>query len=629
MSSFYTNLPGVQPTLVDGNLQVDSTSSAPKVLVLGTAGKGVNYNPVVLKNLSSVRSEFGLVGTLARGAHEVKAQGADNVALMRIGGTAAVLEGIGVDAITGGYTVTTDSLDDEAGDAFSIWYDAANDRLVIYDVSAEEWVLDTDGVLADEEGNGDIVVTGTPTTGEGSDIGSVSAPVLMSGVSALSFTAPDLGVTYTAGTDGSSCSRMELYEKLYKAYGLLDFYDFDIVVPMDAYLDDLNIADLSSAEIASLGLASLTTYPTMGASNDVLGKVYVEEYLGVEYFWWDTDDDGIAEIYPSIGSAGPSAKIDGTSLSATDFHEVNFGYQLARFCHRANQQWQFPIGAISVKLPTGYSLSELSSWIGKLPEYTTNSTTLEEFVNSSGDNGTGLLGNKWLAGAAGFRGGAKGGGFVATEGSLPVGTWLDGIEETDENDAEVDIGKYISVVAGVVVHTNNFSSTSYISTMATSYAGMVSRLRVESAPTNKVMRRVRLLRQLKGSKLDDLAGIRLISLVNKPKGVVVTDAPTAARPDSDYTRLTTVRIVKDVVQTVRDVSDPFLGEGNTTAQREALRTAIETKLQEKVPNALERYDFDVTATPAQRVAGQAEIPMVLVPAYELRQISLTVSLAAE
>jgi hypothetical protein len=167
--------------------------------------------------------------------------------------------------------------------------------------------------------------------------------------------------------------------------------------------------------------------------------------------------------------------------------------------------------------------------------------------------------------------------------------------------------------------------------MATSYAGMIATLPPQSSPTNKVIKQIRLIRNVKGHKLDQLAGARIVSLVQKSKGVVVTDAPTAARPDSDYTRLTTVRIVKKVVSDIRKVSDPFIGEPMTGAQLEALKQAIESKLQEQVgpTGGILRYDISINATAAQRVAGTCEVNLVLVPAGELRRIDLTLTLAPE
>jgi hypothetical protein len=631
MADFYTNLPGVQPSLEDGNLDIPVTSSAPIVLVLGTAASGTNDQPTPVSALSDAKATFGSDGTLLRGIYEVRGQGETNIRGMRIGGTVASLEGIGVDTATGGYILETSEKDDEAGDRYSIYFDVASGRLAVFDTTAEEWELDTDGELAPLLGNGGVTLSGSITSSAGTDIGSLSSPVLMSAVTGLTPGGGDAGWTYTAGTDGISASRMELYEYLYDAYEMLDFVDIDIVVPMDVYIDDLNVADLTSGEITALGLDTLTDYPTANADDDALGKVFVQEKDGQNYFWWDTDNDGIAEIYPSVGSASATTDADGSTLTASDFHEVNFAYQLAEFCHRSNKQWHFTIGMIPFKMPQGFSLKAISQWIGTLPNYTTNAATLERDILASADNGTGILGNKFLAGRNDYRGGVADGGLIETEGSRPTGSWMDGVEVEDTNDHVVDIGKYLSVLGGLVVHTNNFAGVGYIAPINAAYAGMVSQLAPQSAPTNKVMKKVRLVRNIKGAKLDQLAGVRCVSLVQKSKGVVVTDAPTAARPDSDYQRLSTVRIVKKIVQDIRQVSDPFIGEPNSPSQQSALQTAIETKIQEQTApgGGLLRFDLAISSTPSQRIAGQAIVDLVLVPAGELRQIPLTISLAPE
>ncbi len=145
---------------------------------------------------------------------------------------------------------------------------------------------------------------------------------------------------------------------------------------------------------------------------------------------------------------------------------------------------------------------------------------------------------------------------------------------------------------------------------------MVSQLVPNSAPTNKVIDAVSLPFRLSLSKLDALAGAKYVMFQQKSKGVVVSDAPTAARSQSDYNRLSTVRIVKATLDAIRLAADPFIGEPITGARLAALDTAIDQTLS-KLTKAgfLQRY--------------QKKITSILVPAFELRQISVSVSLAAQ
>jgi hypothetical protein len=253
------------------------------------------------------------------------------------------------------------------------------------------------------------------------------------------------------------------------------------------------------------------------------------------------------------------------------------------------------------------------------------------------ENGTGLLGNKWMAGrkgnsvtglpghiVAGIDGLAYGG-FIGTDSS-----WPDGAQQEDRNEHLIDIGKYISVVGAQGILANVTNPTSYAASCAGLYGGFVASLAPNSAPTNKVISGVRLPFRISVSKLDDLAGLGYVMLQQKTKGIVVSDAPTASRPDSDYQRLSTVRIVKATIDAIRNVSEPFLGEPITGARLAALETAINqalVKLQKL--EYLQRFQALVSSTPTQQVQGQADVELILVPAFELRQITVYVSLAAQ
>lgn len=321
------------------------------------------------------------------------------------------------------------------------------------------------------------------------------------------------------------------------------------------------------------------------------------------------------------------------TISGGDWHDVNFGYQLADFCYRQSEDNAEMIGVIGVKPPVSWSLTDVSNWIGKEPTLTEDSSE-----NSVVDvNGTGLLGNKWLAGrkgksSTGLPGhivngvdGLAEGGFIATDTG-----WIDDDQQTDRNDRPIDIGKYLSVVGAQAILANPTAPTAYAACGAGVYAGFVSSLPGNSAPTNKVVPGVRLPFRVSTAKLDVLAGHRLVMFQNKSKGIVVADAPTAARPDSDYKRLTTIRIVTATIDAIRAVADPFLGEAITGARLAALETAIEQALV-KLQKAqyLQRFQHAVSSTPSEQIQGKATVELVLVPAFELRQITVNVALSAQ
>lgn len=628
----YENLPGIFPYLIDGNLTINASNENPVVLVIGTSPRGDSETVYNVNSVSEAAQEFGKDdGTLVRGLYEVANGGAENIKMFRIGAKAAKLESIGAGGSSSGLTLETVGKDASAGTDYEIFWDDSAGRLRVWRASDDLLVYDNypsyPSASIDEN---EVSVTGTSTAGAG-DIGTLAVPVTIAAADAVS------GASYTAGSDGISLSRMELFEELYKAYILLENEDVDIVVPMNAFLDDLNVADMTSTQLSNMSAATWSgqaSYPTPGDPQmDGLGRVFAQEYEGEWYFWWDINEDGVAEIWPNIGSAESAFDANGDVLSASDFHEANFGYQLANFCYTQSEDNQEMIGMIGVKPPNSWSLKDVSNWIGTSPTSSEDSNGYD-VVDS---NGTGLLGNKWMAGRRAVGGTGPGGhivdgisgladgGFIATDDG-----WPDGDQQSDRNDHLIDIGKYISVVGAQAILANSTSTRSYVASGAAVYAGFVSSLPGNSAPTNKVIPSVRLPFRISVSKLDDLAGARYVMFQAKSKGNVVADAPTAARADSDYRRLTTIRIVKACIDAIRAAADPFIGEPITGARLAALETTIDQALMKlQKGEFIQRFNAVVTSTPTQQVQGEATVELVLVPAFELRQITINVALAAQ
>lgn len=229
-----------------------------------------------------------------------------------------------------------------------------------------------------------------------------------------------------------------------------------------------------------------------------------------------------------------------------------------------------------------------------------------------------------------------------------INTWYRRLTEIDTSDptraANIMAGincKWLQVTAAEPIYTNASLSFPYIGTMESAYAGMIQGLTAKSTlsstvvgaftTTNKPLSGIIGTRYvLSSSQLDKLTQMRYVTLRNRPGiGLVITDGVTAAAEGSDYRRLSTIRIVKQAMEVVRDVAEPFIGEPNTAEQRDALDTAVTKGLQAMIEaQALRDATFNVESTVAEQVQGIVRVEMILVPAFEMRRIKVTVKLRA-
>jgi len=200
----------------------------------------------------------------------------------------------------------------------------------------------------------------------------------------------------------------------------------------------------------------------------------------------------------------------------------------------------------------------------------------------------------------------------------------------DEEGKPYDIGQYVHVVAGPDAILYNTYMGNYTANSAVIFAAMVSNMSPGSSPLNKEVPGIRGLRfTYSNSQRDKLTAARYITYKTKANGTIVAveDAMTCAQPGSDYCRTSTVRAVKAAVDAVKDACDPFLGEPNNTPNRNAMSAAIDKRLSRmKELGTLSDYRFNIIASLADQILGKARIELTIVPPFELRQITVVVSL---
>lgn len=186
--------------------------------------------------------------------------------------------------------------------------------------------------------------------------------------------------------------------------------------------------------------------------------------------------------------------------------------------------------------------------------------------------------------------------------------------------------KYLQVTGGSTMWFS-LGTDMYEDIWSGAYAGFVSVLPSYSSPMFKA---------IPGALISSytLSPTQITSLINKhivvPRirngRIIVADAITTASDTSDFVRLTTLRIVNDAVQFVREIAEPYIGEPNTIPRRNSLDTAIRSGLQQMVlRGALNDFRFHIRSSIADQIDGTMRILLDLVPVFETRRILLSVA----
>jgi hypothetical protein len=224
---------------------------------------------------------------------------------------------------------------------------------------------------------------------------------------------------------------------------------------------------------------------------------------------------------------------------------------------------------------------------------------------------------------------------------------LDGNVVYDKQGNRADGGARISVVAAPLRTASpltkklaagvsgSMSNTHHATDGAAAYAGRITALSPQSAPTNKQIGNLTPQRTLSAKQANTIAARRLVTFHKRSTGFVVSSAMTGAHNvsryvRSDFVRLSTVRIVDSAISVVRSIGDHYIGEPNTAAMRNAMAAEIDKIfVAMKQAGAMNDYQFFITASPDDQVLGQCFVELTLVPAFELIKINVSVSLAKE
>ena len=89
---------------------------------------------------------------------------------------------------------------------------------------------------------------------------------------------------------------------------------------------------------------------------------------------------------------------------------------------------------------------------------------------------------------------------------------------------------------------------------------------------------------------------------------------------SAFKRLSTTRITGFVETLIRSACEPFIGQQNNLANRNSIKTAVNSALYKIMGTLIKDFDFTITSDLSQQKLGIIDIDYVIVPYSEIRQI---------
>jgi hypothetical protein len=187
-----------------------------------------------------------------------------------------------------------------------------------------------------------------------------------------------------------------------------------------------------------------------------------------------------------------------------------------------------------------------------------------------------------------------------------------------------EAGRHLFVIASEIIPVGYSSSWGYANGAA-SLAGTISRLASYTSPSNKVLYNITTMRYNPTRTLQATLSTKGVNTVvlNFNRVPIFGEGITFASGTSDYTRISTMRIINECSLLIRQVCQKFIGEASTIQVRNSMETAITSALRGMMQlGALLDADFTVTYIANE---NKAIIDLVVTPAFELKSIEVRLS----
>lgn len=471
-----------------------------------------------------------------------------------------------------------------------------------------------------------------------------------------------VGAAYRAGANNVGCSYQKLYELVDAAFIDLETTSATHVIVPEALNDAANIADGSVASdklnyvlrtevdgefvwtwstvknvyvpetqtvtftnvAAGLTVFALPGIPDVNAAVLTVTNNGTPLVLTTDYTFNATtdvvtlvaatalNDDIVITFTKSSIEAYATLDDNGQPVVAQRFNEVNFTHRFGMFLDDLAVNDKIVFGAIGTSLPIASTTAAVNAWLGTLP-----TKDIEGAITA---NGTGLLGNRFMAGTT-----TQVPGFYRTDTG-----YVDGEIQYDTGGAPIDLGKFLSVVSAVVATPRSpiLGLTARSVNAAAIYLGVLTNVKPGDSTTNRTIAGVQLPFLLKKTKVNEIAGAGYVAFLDKGTAVVCASGELPTGPLSDYDYISTSITIADVTNRIRVRLDPFLGKGLGPVQLAAMQTIVDAEFLKSVDTgAILKYSAQVILQSVVNGKGRVRIPYVVVPAFELREVNQSLVLA--
>ena len=154
---------------------------------------------------------------------------------------------------------------------------------------------------------------------------------------------------------------------------------------------------------------------------------------------------------------------------------------------------------------------------------------------------------------------------------------------------------------------------------------------IEPIGTGGFLSGVRRPPRMRAPLINSLAKLRYVT-TRREEGVghILVSVKTCAHPNSDYTRLSTIRSVNRELSGIRDICRPYIGTEFSARNLQAMQTAIDGFLRSEQAagfnqGAIAKMEY----TRTDRIMGKLKIRLKMIPPFSLEAITIETTLAAE